>query len=401
MTVFANHKTFPMQHAFPADRIAKRTALLNAVETLRPVLAAGLEAAEHDRTLPTASVRALRDAGIFALKAPLELGGAEADPVTQIEVIEAISYIDPAAGWTVFIGAGALSLTAYLPEPAITRMWAQGRVPTAAGLVMPGRATRIAGGYRVHGRWSWGSGIRHAEWVGAHALIEDPQGGMPESRFMMMPISDVEVIDNWHVAGLKGTGSCDFVVNDAFVAEDFSFDLRALRPLRGGPLYHIGMPALIANELGAFAVGVARRALDEIISQASAKQRGYSRKGTVADRPVFQRMLGECDFKLRAARGLLIAAYEKAWITVCAGDRPSPAQQVELRGVSAYAMAVAHEVALQAFKYGGGAAARLDNMLQRCVRDLQVASVHLIVTDSIYEQQGKAMLGMEDLNPMV
>jgi alkylation response protein AidB-like acyl-CoA dehydrogenase len=253
-----------MKHAspFPAERAAKRAALLEAVAGVREILAAGAAQAEADRTLPAASVRALREAGLFALKAPAELGGAEADPVTQIDVIEAVSYIDPAAGWVTFIGAGALSLTAYLPDAAIERMWAGGRIPTAAGLVMPGRARRVEGGFQLDGRWSWGRGIRHAEWIGVHALIPGADDGPPDSRFMMLPADAIEIHDNWHVAGLKGTGSCDFTVSDRFVPDDFTFDARALVPRRGGPLYRLGLPGLIANELGGFAVGVARRALD-------------------------------------------------------------------------------------------------------------------------------------------
>ncbi|MBI2801818.1 MAG: acyl-CoA dehydrogenase family protein [Gammaproteobacteria bacterium] len=390
-----------MQSLFPIERAAKRTALLKAVDGVRDTLQAGVAAAEAERTLPAASVRALREAGLFALKAPIALGGAEADPVTQIEVIEAISYIDPSAGWASFIGAGALSLCAFLPDAAIERMWAGGRIPTAAGLVMPGRAVRENGGYRVNGRWSWGSGIRHAEWVGVHVIVEDAAGAPAGSRFVMLPASDIEIHDNWYVSGLKGTGSCDFTIADRLVPESFSFDLRKMAPVRGGPLYNLGMPGLIANELGGFAVGVARRALDEIIAQALSKRRGYGKKATVADRPVFQHVLGECDLKLRAARGLMIEVYEKAWATVCGGTRPDAAQQVEMRSVVAYAMHTALEVAQQAFRYGGGSAVHLDNMLQRCVRDLQVASVHLIVNDSIYEQHGKRLLGATDLNPMV
>ena len=85
--------------------------------------------------------------------------------MTQIDVIEAVSYIDPSAGWTLFIGAGGLSLCAFYPDEAIQHMFPAGRVPTMAGAIMPGRAVPVDGGYQVTGRWSWASGVRHAEWV--------------------------------------------------------------------------------------------------------------------------------------------------------------------------------------------------------------------------------------------
>jgi len=357
---------------------------MRAVDSVRETLQAGMAETESGRTLAPASVTALRDAGLFALKVPAELGGAEADPVTQIEVLEALSYIDPSAGWSALLGNGALTMTAYLPQPAIDAMWSAGRIPTAAAVIMPGQGSRVDGGFQVSGKWSWASGIRHAEWIGAHILIDAGSDAPPESRLAFFPASDIEIIDNWHMSGLKGTGSCDFSVSEKFVAESFTFDFRTMTPQRGGALYTLGVPALLANELAAFAIGVGRRALDEITAQAVAKKRGYSAKQSIADRPVFQHILGESDFKLRAARGLVIDAYEQAWITVSSGRLLTAAEQVDLRGAVAYSLHTACDIAQQLFRYGGGSAARLDNMLQRCVRDLEVGSLHLFVTDAIY-----------------
>ncbi|MBK8957871.1 MAG: acyl-CoA dehydrogenase family protein [Proteobacteria bacterium] len=382
------------------ERIRQREALLASVARIQPVLTAGGVQSETLRTLPADAVAALRNEGLFTLKVPAELGGADADPVTQMHVYEAVSRIDPAAGWTCFIGCGALVMTGYLPDACIADMWAGGRIPTVAAVVMPGRATREAGGYRIDGCWSWGSGINHAEWVGVHVLVEN-EGAPPDSVLAMLPAAQVEILDNWHVAGLKGTGSYDFAIRDRFVPASHTFDLRAMRPLRGGPAFRMGIPGLIANEFGGFAAGVGRRALDEITAQAAGKSRGYAGKATLADRPTFQCWLGEADFKLRAARTLMFDAYEQAWLRLCAGETIGVAEQIELRGIVAHMVRVATEVASQAYRYGGGSAARLDNMLQRCVRDLEVASVHLFASDAIFEQHGRSLLGATDLNPMV
>ena len=166
-------------------------------------------------------------------------------------------------------------------------------------------------------------------------------------------------------------------------------------------MFHLGIPGLIANELGGFAVGVGRRALDEIAQQAIAKARGYAGKSTLADRPTFHCWLGEADFRLRAARSLLFEAYEDVWQRQCAGEFIGPATQVELRAIVAHTVRVATQVASEAYRYGGGSAARLENMLQRCVRDLEVANVHLFSSDAIFEQHGRGLLGAEDLNPLV
>jgi indole-3-acetate monooxygenase len=385
---------------FPSDRLAKRRTLLDAVAGIREVLAVNAEESEKLRTLAPASVAALADTGLFRLKLPTQLGGAEADPVTQIEVIEATARIDSSAGWGLFIGAGALSLSAFLPERGIAKMFPGGRVPKASGLLSPGRARAVDGGYRVRGRWSWGSGIRHAEWVGVHALIENDAGAPVASRFAMLPAADVGVIDNWHVAGLKGTGSCDFTIDEVFVPEELTFDLLAMEPKRGGPLYRMGFPGLLVNELAGFVLGVGRRALDEIVAQATAKERGYGKKGRVADRAVFQHAIGESDLRLRAARALVLEVFERAWLTVEAGGRPDAADQVEMRAATVLVTEAALAAAETAFRYAGGTALRLENVLQRCLRDLHGASTHLMASDWAYEQHGRALLGFPDVDPM-
>jgi hypothetical protein len=138
------------RHVFPADRVEKRRVLLAAVKRARPVIKAHADEAEAMATLPKATVDALVGSGLLRLKLPAVLGGAEADPVPQMEVIEAVSRIDAAAGWCVMIGASAIgSAGTFLPDEALALVFPAGRVPTAAGVFMPtGEARPVDGGYR-------------------------------------------------------------------------------------------------------------------------------------------------------------------------------------------------------------------------------------------------------------
>ncbi len=388
-----------MRSYFPEERSAKRDALLQAVDRVRSTLTAHGDASETLRTLPDACVQALTDTRLFAMKCPAELGGAEADPVTQLEVIEAVSYIDPAAGWSLMIGNGTLAVAAaFLPDDAIAQVFSGDRPPRTAGALMPGQAVPVEGGYRVTGRWSWGSGVRHAEWLVAQTLVAPNGAAAPQPRMVVFPAVQAEIDDNWHVAGLKGTGSCDFSVSDLFVPEAFTFE--AMIPRRGGPLYHLGLPGLVINEHVGFALGVGRRALDEVIELARSKRRGYAKQVSLAERQVFQRAIAEGDLRLRAARSLMLEVFERAWQTVCAGGVPEPPQQAEMRSAATFATDVALEVTSMAFRYGGGSTVWLHHILQRCLRDLYVGASHLMVNDAAYEHYGQALLGLSDVDPM-
>jgi indole-3-acetate monooxygenase len=388
---------------FPEDQAEKRTALLKAVENVRETLTAYAGEAEQLATLPSASVQALRAAGLFTLKLPAELGGAEADPVTQLEVLEALAYIDASAGWCTMIGATGIALPgAFLAQEAVDTIFKDGHIPTAAGAIAPsGRAQPVKGGYRLSGRWQFASGIRHAEWLSAGGLVTSSSEDALQRRLFVFPAPAAKIHDNWQVAGLKGTGSCDFSVTDLFVPSEFTFaasDFSSGLPKRGGPLYRLGSPGFVANEHAAFALGVARRALDSIADVASVKRRG---PGTiVADRPVFLASLGECELQLRAARAFVMEVFEKAWQTVYEGNVPEPRLQAEMRAAAVFATEVAVDVTTRAFRFAGGSALQLTDILQRCLRDINAGAQHYMVSNDAYEYLGRFVAGLPDAKPM-
>ena len=378
-----------------ADRTATRRALLDAVENVRAVVAEGADEAERLRTLPAATVTALRDTGLFGLKLPAVLGGAEADPVTQIDVIEALTAIDPSAGWCLMVGATTAALPGvFLAEDALSVMLADGVMPLAAGCYMPtGQAIAERGGFRVTGRWAFASGIRHAAWVSGSAWVVRDSVPSAERLVFVVRTADVDIHDTWHVAGLRGTGSCDFSVKDHFVAEAFTWDIERAQPRRGGPLYRLGLPAFVTNEHAAFALGVARRALDAVIALAAGKSRGLKPAPLIA-RGTFQRFVGEAEIRLRAARALAIELNEAAFTTVGGSERLTARQHAELRSTAVHATEVALDVVSRAFRYAGGSAVYDTSVLQRCLRDLTAGAQHFMVSDSAYEGLGQLLLGL-------
>jgi alkylation response protein AidB-like acyl-CoA dehydrogenase len=277
-------------------------------------------------------------------------------------------------------------------------MFAGPRLPTGAGAIMPtGTAERVDGGHRLTGRWAFASGVRHAEWMSATARVP---GGDAELRRFVFPVADAVIHDTWHVVGLSGTGSCDVSVTDRFVPDALSWDAVRGRAQRGGALYALGLPAAVANEHVAFALGVARRALAEFSGEAGKRARGFRAASGLAAQPGIQRLVGECDLRLRAARALAVELNEAAWAQASAGRVLDGTTQAELRAVAALATDVGLDVVQRLFRAAGGSALYLSGALQRCLRDLTAGAQHLMVADRAYEVLGQLLLGIPGADPM-
>ena len=390
--------------SFPSDREAKRRALLDAVEAVRETAEAGIEESERLGTLAPSIVAAMQDAGLFRLKLPAEVGGAEADPVTQIEVIEAMARIYPSAGWVLMTNATAIgNAGAFLTDEACSQVFAGGHVPRAATV---GGATSTVvpadGGFILNGRWPFCSGVPHSEWICLGGRHHRRPEAPPEVYTCFVPTSSVTIHDNWQVAGLKGSGSNDVSVQDLFVPAAFAWKqvppLRGTRH-RGGPIFLLGLPGSVSNEHASFALGTGQRALDLIKEAAQSKRRGRGAAALVlADRPVFQRFVAEAELKLRAARLVTMEVHERAWQSVSAGVTPDAALEAEMRATAVLCTDVALEVATQAFRFAGGSALYLESRLQMCWRDVNAGAQHFAVSDVAYENLGQYLLGLPQAN---
>ena len=388
--------------AFPSDRRQKRRLLLDLVEAVSDAVASSADESERLGTLAPSAVEAIRDAGLFTLKLPMSLGGAEADPVTQIEVIEALAYIDASAGWCLMIGATAIGQPgAFAGDDAITNIFRDGRVPTAAtSTALKGRAVPVDGGYILSGRWPFASGVRHAEWMTAGAGVQAAPNAEPIRLTLVFPAEKGHIHDNWHVTGLEGSGSNDISVRDLFVPASFTWDPTVWESKRGGAIYRMGRPGFVANEHSGVALGIARRALDEIVGRARSTKRGNPPTASLADREAFRGAVAQCDLRLRAARALAHEIYERAYQTTCAGQVPNDDAQSEMRAVSTYVTEVAVDVVTTAFRFAGGSAIHRSNILQRCLRNINAAAQHFMVSDTALENYGASLLAVPEIKPM-
>jgi alkylation response protein AidB-like acyl-CoA dehydrogenase len=387
--------------AFPQDRRAKRELLLARVDAIGPILQESGGKSEELGTLAPEAVAALRGAGMFQLKLPAVVGGAEADPVTEMLVLERIAYYDFTSAWCTMVGAtGVAALGIFLPQAALDQVFANGQIPTASISFFPaGRAVREPGGYRLSGRWRFNSGIHHSEWVLGGAVVEGTEqenGGRPLVIFAAMPAKEVTLYDNWRdVVGLRGTGSCDCSVENYFLPEQFTFvwDLLKPQPRRGGISYLLPPYSFVAKEHGSVAVGAARRALDELIKLATTT-RGAFRSSKLDERQIVHRQIAEADLKIRAARALMHERYEELYQKVQAGALPDGPDIADTRAICLHATDVAIGIVTMAYHFSGNTGLRHPHVLGRLLRDINTAGIHQVMSDTAYENHGKFRLGL-------
>jgi indole-3-acetate monooxygenase len=390
-----------MIKAFPEDRLAKRKLLLDGVDSIAETLRAAGPKSEELGTLAPEAVSALRDTGMFRLKLAAVMGGAEADPVTEMLVLEGLAYNDFTSGWCTMVGAtGIASLGTFLPQAGLDQVFSRGQIPTASISFFPaGRAVREGDGYRVNGRWRFNSGIHHAEWVVGGTVVEGSEaenGGRPIVMFSAFPKKDVKVYDNWGgVVGLRGTGSCDCSVENYRLSKDLTFvwDLLQPKPARGGPSYLLPPFSYVAKEHASVAIGAARRALDELIKLATTS-RGTFRSSKLDERQVVHRFIGEADLKLRAVRALLHERYEQLFAIASAGTIPDSAAIADVRAAAVYATDIAIAAVTQVYHFAGNTGLHHPNVIGRLLRDLNTAGLHQVMSDTAYENHGKFRLGL-------
>ena len=391
--------TYPLQ-------IAERDELLARAESLRAIIEGDAEKNEAGRTLAMTSVNALYDSGLLNMCVPRELGGLEADPMTQTEVYEAISEMDGAAGWCLVIGATSAGLLGgMISDGALGEVFRNGRIPRASGTVFPsGLAERVEGGYRVTGRWAFGSAIRHADWVTSGAMVARDgapirsASGAPQLCSICVPIKDVIIEDNWFSSGLKGTGSSHYRIENVFVPDDFL--LGGKRPPRGGPLFQLPTYGFVAACHAGFALGVAKRAMKEITTMAGGKKRKLTGVN-LGDRGAFHKELGVMASKLAGARLFSLDILSRMWIAQNKGARMSLVEWGECRAAMTHVTEVAAEAVTFAYRYGGGAALYQPHPLQRCLRDIYTATQHGVVSDENYETLGLALIGKGKWEPLI
>lgn len=364
---------------------------------LRPAIEATIEESDRRADIPDQLYATLRDAGAFRLLTPRALGGSQTPLTTVLKVYEEFGRIDASVAWLVW-NANFGFVGALLDESANGRIWGQEREPAFANSGMPGTAAPAEGGYRVSGHWRIVSGINAAQWLVAVVVVMEDgaprmtAAGAPDVQMCVLRRDQWSVKETWDVSGMRGTGSNDVVVEDAFVPAGFLSPLDA--PLRiDEPLYRGFLPSLVLPGCTAIVLGVAQAAIDETVALVLTKKN--STGATLADSPRTQYALADSETALQAARLLLGSAAQALEDAAERGDTPTLEQRAALRAAMTHAAQVSREVLVTMYELASSTPLYRGNRLERLFRDGMAALQHANHSAFPMEAAGRVRLGMD------
>jgi alkylation response protein AidB-like acyl-CoA dehydrogenase len=373
---------------------------LDAVRNLASMIRSWADQIEAERELPRPLLEALADVGLFQLALPRSLGGVEIDLPTYVQVLEEIGKADASTGWVVNQCAIFATYAARMPRDIARLIWIETPRSVVANTPLPtAQAIVVPGGYRVTGRQGFSSGCRHAAWLAARAYVF--QNGQPrvndgerEERYLFVPAAEAEILDTWHVRGMRGSGTHDFAVNDVFVPAERTI-LQAGAPLlESGPLYQIPRSLLFAVGDAGIALGMARSCLTAFSELAGAKK-PRAMQAMLRDQPLVQTTVGRAEADLRSGRAFLTEAVQELWTEATSTGTLTQDKRASLRLATTHAIRLAVQVIDAVYHAAGVTVIYERNLIQRHFQDIHVISQHLQGRLAHYELVGKYALGLE------
>lgn len=364
------------------SEIEKR--LVQKARDLVPTLVQRVPEADKLRRVPDATIADFKEAGFFKMLQPARWGGLEVDPKTFFECQMTIASACPSSAWVLGVVAVHNWQLALFDPKAQEEVWGADNTTLVSSSYAPtGKITRVEGGYRISGRWSFSSGCDHCQWVflGGFVPLEADQK-QPDMRTFLLPRSDYTIDDTWHVAGLKGTGSKDIVVENAFVPEhrthkliDGYFRKSPGNALNTAPLFKLPFGQIFTRSVSTSAIGIARGALDAYCDIA-AKRIAAGDGQKVAEDPTAQIVAAQASSLINEARLTLFRDMDELMEYARTGEDIPLERRVQYRFDSSNAVAKCIEAVDGLFTASGGRAIFLNSPLLRFFMDVHAARAH-------------------------
>lgn len=369
--------------------------LVRRARALAPLIAERAAETERARTPPADLIEALTDTGLFRMNIPVRAGGEAAHPLVVFHAIEALAVGDASVAWVVMIATEVSLTTGWLAPPVLSQMiggdeagGTRARIVGSSRLLAHGR--RQGSGWRLSGRLNFLSGVEHARFV----LVSFRGEADGELRMALLPQRAGEVLRTWDTMGLRGTGSHEWVIEDAYAPAAHTFR-PADSPRADGPAWQVPDRSLIAWIANAgHGLGVAQGALDEL-TEASLTVSSSGDERRLADREPFRIAAAKAQARVSAARAFVREAAAAAWSTVLNGE-PDRALLGHWRLANVHAVHESADAVEMLFRAAGTNAFQRRWTLERRFRDMQVARQHGAGLEWNWDAGIRPAFGLED-----
>jgi alkylation response protein AidB-like acyl-CoA dehydrogenase len=375
---------------------AASRSVLDSARELTPLIVQCRQETEHHR-LPAAPIVArLRTLRLCRLALGTDLHG-HAMPVHEaLDVYEQLSYAEASVGWIVWNNALPCMMSRFLEPAARGQVFGIADSIFACSTRPTGRATEIADGYRVNGRWTIVSGCELAEWIMLICVVEER--GEPGQRCVFVRRGNYEIVDTWHVGGLRGTGSHDILVNDLMVPRALTFSPDDPSKLNT-PLGRVAIVCSMAAAYGAQALGIARLAIEAVTKLARAKE-SVEGGPAMRENPQLLALIARHTAILNAARAYLQTCASDLWRTAVAG-RPADLGEITATWRAAiHAAEAAQDAVAAAYAAGGIDSLYTSSPLERAHRDMYAMRRHIVGQALWLEDAGRVMLDQVPKHPL-
>lgn len=363
----------------------RETPLLERVKALAPLVQASADEMERRSELTDEVAAAVRASGALHVMVPVELGGEELGIVDDIAVFEELARQDGSVGWSTMAASVSTTFAAiYTSDEVAHGLFGTDCEAVLAGQLAPmGRAEVDGGGYVVSGSYRFGSGSDQTTHMLAGCLVfRDGEmvmrpNGSPDVVAAVIPNDKVDFRGNWDVMGLSGTASVDYEVAPIRVGAGEVFSIFTEVPERGSDVHRLGVTVITAAGHAGWALGVARRALDEVAAVAASKVR--MSQDPLVQQQVFQVGYADAEAKVRAARAFVLESFAAAEDEVRAGGSLSARGNHLARLSATWATTACAEAVEWAYREAGTESLRNPSVLGRCFRDMNAATQHVMV----------------------
>src|ERR1700691_5817359 len=388
----------------PAQDVPSADELIGRAKKLAPKLRERAVKAERDREIPQQSVDEYIDSGLIHTLQPKRWGGYEHDHEAAFDIaVELGRSTCTSSAWVLNYLADHAAILAHFPEEAQHDVWSENKAACIATSAAPtGKVTVAPGGYRLDGRWSWCSGLRHSQWIMIGGLVYRQGEDHPDMRLYLVPVSEVKQDDTWYCAGLRASGSNTSVLDNVFVPEHRSVSFSVLRDacspgseVNTNPIYRTPFIAVHSYALLGPVLGVARGGYAEFVQWTRQRYLTYTQLAIAQHVPV-QIRIAEIAAQIDAAELLARRAFATARADY---SGMSLATRALLRRDFTYAMRTLREATDALIKISGSSGLMDDNPVQRCWRDAHAISSHVVMNwDVPAENFGRTEFGLP-LNP--